>query len=54
MEMTNCTADEEKNFKQLFGDKNRFIQVIMNFVSNAIKFSEPDSKVRLHLNMLES
>jgi signal transduction histidine kinase len=28
--------------------------VIINFVSNAIKFSKPDTEVRLHLELLES
>lgn len=31
----------------MFGDKNRFQRVLLNFLSNAIKFSEVDSKVKV-------
>lgn len=54
LEAPTCTASEAEYFKQLFGDKNRFIQVIINFVSNAVKFSEPQSKVKLNLKILEA
>jgi signal transduction histidine kinase len=38
----------------LFGDKNRFMQVIINFVSNSIKFSHRNSKIKLHLDLNEA
>ena len=31
--------EDQKYFLQIYGDKNRFIQVIINFLSNSIKFS---------------
>jgi len=46
--------DQKIYFMTLFGDKNRFIQVIINFVSNSIKFSHPNSKIKLHLNLIEA
>ena len=49
-----CAPDEEPYLNQLFGDKNRFIQVIINFVSNSIKFSPPNSEVQLNLKVLQT
>jgi signal transduction histidine kinase len=38
----------------LYGDKNRFVQVIINFLSNSLKFSDQGSKIILHLDMLQN
>ena len=46
--------DQKKYFMTLFGDKNRFMQVIINFVSNSIKFSHRNSKIKLHLALIEA
>ena len=35
--------EDRKYFQTLNGDKSRFIQVIINFVSNSLKFSKCDS-----------
>ena len=33
-------VDIEKNIPDFYGDKNRFIQVVINLISNAIKFTD--------------
>ena len=30
---------EETHFKKIYGDERRYLQVLINFVSNALKFS---------------
>ena len=35
------------------GDENRFLQVIINFLSNSLKFSNKDSEIIIHLEVLE-
>ena len=39
-------------FKKIYGDQNRFVQVLINFLSNSIKFSPRDSKILIHLQIL--
>jgi signal transduction histidine kinase len=39
---------------QLYGDKNRIVQVIINFLSNSLKFSDQGSKIILHLEILQN
>lgn len=40
-------------FRQLFGDVNRYSQVGINFLSNAIKFTRPNGVVSVHLSVIE-
>lgn len=40
-------------FRQLFGDINRYSQVGINFLSNAIKFTRPNGVVSVYLNVIE-
>lgn len=48
-------SDQEKTYyDQIYGDRSRFLQVIINFLSNALKFSNKDSKVVAHLKILEN
>lgn len=35
------------------GDENRFLQVIINFLSNSLKFSNQNSEIIIHLEVLE-
>ena len=41
----------EKYFRQIQGDENRFLQVIINFLSNSIKFSKTDSEIKIYLTL---
>lgn len=45
--------EDSKYFMQIYGDKNRFIQVIINFLSNSLKFSDVGSRVNLFLHINE-
>ena len=51
--MPECNIDETLLFEQIYGDKNRLIQVIVNFLSNSLKFSNVNSEIKLHLKILE-
>lgn len=41
-------------FRNLFGDPRRYIQIIVNLISNAIKFSPQDGVVAVEFNVLET
>jgi signal transduction histidine kinase len=41
-------------FSSVNGDETRFLQVIINFLSNSLKFSEVDSKIIVHTNIIQS
>jgi signal transduction histidine kinase len=43
-----------KLYQQIYGDKSRFLQVIINFLSNSLKFSKVGSEIKLHLELLEN
>ena len=40
-------------FRQIFGDENRYSQIILNFISNGIKFTPSNGVVSIHLNLTE-
>ena len=42
---------EKYYFKKVLGDENRYSQIILNFVSNAIKFSKKNGSVTVRLNL---
>jgi signal transduction histidine kinase len=46
--------DHEAYFNQVYGDQSRFMQILINFLSNSIKFSERNSKIKVNLNFIES
>jgi signal transduction histidine kinase len=39
-------------YRHIYGDKSRFLQVIINFLSNSLKFSSQGSEIHLHLKLL--
>jgi len=41
-------------FNSLSGDKNRLRQVLVNLLSNSLKFSDSGSKITVSLNIIES
>jgi len=40
-----------KYFEELYGDENRFEQILLNFLSNALKFTNPDGKVDVAIEL---
>lgn len=48
-----CTDLETELLEQIYGDRNRMVQVIINFISNSIKFSLRDSKIKIKFEVLE-
>lgn len=47
------SSEDEQFFQQVYGDKSRLVQVITNFLSNSIKFSNHNSKVIVELQILQ-
>jgi signal transduction histidine kinase len=45
---------EATYYSAIFADKSRLLQVLINFLSNSLKFSDKDSKVVVFLKMLEN
>jgi signal transduction histidine kinase len=45
---------EEPYFNAIYGDESRFVQVIINFLSNSLKFSNSGSKINIFLKTLEN
>jgi signal transduction histidine kinase len=39
-------------FSSINGDETRFLQVIINFLSNSLKFSKAGSKIIVHTNII--
>ena len=37
----------------IFGDERRYLQIIINFLSNALKFSPKDSQIKINLKVNE-
>ena len=51
---SNQAEMEVKNmFYQLFGDKNRYMQLVLNFLSNSIHYTKKGGKISINLVLLE-
>ena len=49
------SQDEMKQlFENVYGDSGRYMQCLMNFLSNAIKFSLPEESITVRLTLLEA
>ena len=43
-----------KIFRNIYGDSGRYMQCLLNFLSNAIKFSLPFNKIKITTTLLEA
>ena len=39
--------------RKIFGDQRRYSQILLNFISNALKFTTNDGSIKLKLEILE-
>lgn len=40
-------------FCKIWGDKRRYLQILLNFISNSLKFTKKDGFIKVHLNILQ-
>ena len=54
LQLNYINKSEKQYYNGLYGDKSRFLQVLINLLNNALKFSNRDSKVVVFLKMLKN
>ena len=47
------SIDAKMFFSELYGDKNRFSQIVLNFLSNAIHYSNKGGTITIRLVLME-
>ena len=47
------TESDNQFFEEVLGDERRYLQILVNFLSNALKFSPKDSKIVIGLKVNE-
>ena len=45
--------NQKNMFTNLFGDERRYLQILLNFVSNALKFSNEGGTITIRLKLIE-
>lgn len=40
-------------FSQLMGDENRYMQIMLNFLSNSLKFTKKKGKIKIVIDLQE-
>ena len=48
------TVTPKTNLQKVYGDSNKIEQILTNLVSNAIKFTPNDGKVKIHIEQVEA
>ena len=51
-------GDDKQEFKawekrQIYGDSSRYLQIFLNFLSNALKFTDSEGQITVRLSILE-
>lgn len=49
----NAHIRESAYYNAVHGDEHRYLQIIINFLSNSLKFSDANSKILIHLRIIE-
>jgi len=52
-----CYVYEEHNigfFMDIAGDEKRYLQILLNFLSNALKFTKPEGNIKVELKLIDS
>lgn len=53
LEVPQLSEEDQENFENIYGDKKRIVQIILNFLSKALKYSKADTTIKLLLVLRE-
>ena len=51
--MNLLTKDKESVLRSIYGDQNRYLQILLNFTSNAVKFTPSNGKIRIDVEIVD-